>query len=625
TPKPDDRLAYVECSPLAEAVDATATVLTLTAQPEGLPPKRGRSRAFPGHHIRVGDELIRYAEAEIGPPFRFTGCQRGSLGTAADDHAAGAQVRGLLAQWGFFLVDPDSTLADEVTQNFADVINACDFDFVYFDASDGTNGAYLDGWYYQNKMHLDYYRKLKRDVLYQTSCGTGRNILWHMVPRSASADGHGDIKGYLDQRWAGILGMGHNWTKADVGWYYWFKDVRPDQIEYVCAKALGVDGTISLETSREAMDRLTQTRQMFEMIARYEECRRANVFGADIREKLREPKKDFRLFRDDTGWALSRAVYEEPRLVDQLDGEQNVWTITNTQQFPVQLGAEIVRGKRHVGTAEYNDTQTLTIEDFNTAVPYRMGEGNEFEKFVVGGQKVLTPEGPVRKGVSQAFEITTTNAKVGANCLVYTATNEGTNGGWSGIGRRFASPLNLTAYAGVGLWIHGDAQAESVRFQFRDVAGRHANWVQPITFSGWRLFTFPLPKNTGFDWSKTEYVVFCLNDLSAKTSVRVMFDDVRMLPELRQSGAFGNPAIGVNDNRTTFPVDLRGGQAMTVIGAEGAKLWPGGMRESQSLAVNIGALVLRPGPNTVIFGTNKPAQFPGDVSVLLYQMWPLEE
>ena len=64
---------------------------------------------------------------------------------------------------------------------------------------------------------------------------------------------------------------------------------------------------------------------------------------------------------------------------------------------------------------------------------------------------------------------------------------------------------------------------------------------------------------------------------------------------------------------------------MTVIGAEGAKLWPGGMRESQSLAVNIGALVLRPGPNTVIFGTNKPAQFPGDVSVLLYQMWPLEE
>jgi len=27
------------------------------------------------------------------------------------------------------------------------------------------------------------------------------------------------VKGYLDERWPGILGMGNNWTSADIGWY----------------------------------------------------------------------------------------------------------------------------------------------------------------------------------------------------------------------------------------------------------------------------------------------------------------------------------------------------------------------------------------------------------------------
>ncbi len=239
TPVPDDRLAFVPCPPLAEGVDERATALTLTEQPEHLPPKAARRRSFPGYYLRIGDEIIRYADAEVGPPFRFVGCQRGALGTTASAHAAGAEVKGLLAQWGFFLVQPDSTLADELTENFADVFNECDFDMVYFDASEGAGNDYLDGWYYLNKLHLGYYQKFKKDVLYQTSTGTGHDILWHIIPRSASADGHGDIKGYLDQRWPGILGQAANFTRSDIGWYYMFKDVRPDQIEYVRAKALG--------------------------------------------------------------------------------------------------------------------------------------------------------------------------------------------------------------------------------------------------------------------------------------------------------------------------------------------------------------------------------------------------
>ena len=320
TPVPDDRLYSVAVPPLAEDVDEKATTLVVTDQPP-LPPYASDGRAFPGRYIRIGDEIIRYGEGTEGPPYQFINCARGALGTTAAAHPAGTEVKGLCAMWGFFIVDPDSTLADELTQNFADVINECDFDMVYFDASDGLRGDYIDRWYYLNKMHLDYYNKFDHDVLYQTSNGTGSNILWHMVPRSASADGHGDIKGYLDQRWPGILGQRTNWTRSDIGWYYWFKECRPDQIEYVCARAMGIDGSISLETSRAALETLGQSQQMMEMIGRWERARRCNYFPQAIKDKMLVPGDDFRLFDDGNGgWNLYRAVYEEPVVIDELDG-----------------------------------------------------------------------------------------------------------------------------------------------------------------------------------------------------------------------------------------------------------------------------------------------------------------
>ncbi len=115
TPVPHDDLAYAPCPPLAEAIDEVATTLTLTEQPQMLPPATPRSRAYPGYFLRIGDEIIQYTDTEVGPPFRYVGCTRGVLGTTATAHPAGAEVRGMLNQWGFFLVDPDSELAEEVT------------------------------------------------------------------------------------------------------------------------------------------------------------------------------------------------------------------------------------------------------------------------------------------------------------------------------------------------------------------------------------------------------------------------------------------------------------------------------------------------------------------------------
>ncbi len=624
TPKPDDRLASVLCPPLAEAVDEKAATLALTEQPELTPPKTVRTQAFPGHFLRVGDEIIRYSDVELGPPFRFVGCQRGALNTVAGPHAAGAEVRHLLAMWGFFVVDADSTLADEVTRNFANVFNECDFDMVYFDASDGIQDVYFDRWYYLSKLHLGYYGKLENDVLYQTSNGTGSDILWHIVPRSASADGHGDIKGYLDGRWSGILGQAANFTRSDIGWYYMFRDVRPDQIEYVRAKALGIDASISIEASRASLEALPLARPTFEMLNRYEQCRRANHFPDAVKAKLQEPGRDFRLFEDGEGaWMLYRAAYEEPRTVDVLDGEQNVWTIGNDRPEPCHLGVEIVRGKREVAYAGYNDPGALTIEGFDDADAYLLSESNPYGKYVSGGDKVVTETGPARRDVTQSFGLSD-EAKVGDHCLAYSAENTGWYGGWSGIGRRFDPVLDLSAYRGLGLWVHGDAQEEKVRVQLRDLAGGHADYVPTINFTGWSLHTFALPAE-GFDASQVEYLLFYFNDIPRQASVHVRFDDVKALAGLAAEATLQDPSLTVNGKRVVFPARVEPGQALTSEGPGGATFWPGGMQPGQPLTVGTEALQLKPGDNAIEFSCQSAQEFPGDVAVLLYRLWPMGE
>ena len=622
TPKPDDRLAFEPCPPLAEDVDGRSTTLVLAGEPN-LPPKTPRSRAFPGYYIRVGDEIIRYRDLELEPTPKFVGCQRGALGTKAANHTAGENVKGLIAMWGYFLIDPDSTLADELTSTFAAVFNECDFDMVYFDASDGINNAHMDRWYYLNKMHLGYYRKFKKDVLYQTSNGTGTNLAWHIVPRSASADGHGDLKKYLDERLPIMAGMAANFTRRDVGWYYMFNDVRPDQIEYVCAKTIGIEGSISIETSVATMERHPRARQMIEMVGRYEQCRLADHFGESVKEQLREPGKDFKLIREDSGWKLYRAAYEEPRYVESLDGKQNVWTIKNDLSVPCPLGVEIACGFRNVPTVDYDQPGTLTLEGFDDPNPYQWDDRNRAERFFQGSDVTIGNAGAAKEGVDVSFTVSDKTARVGDHCAVFTATNKGPRGGWCAVGRKLDGPLDLSGHQAIGLWVDGDGHGETLRLQLRDAAGRVATWNVLISFKGWRLCIFRMSEAAGFDWSKTDHLLLSLQGLAGNVAAQVRLDDLRVLPEIHPAPVLALPALEVNGKRVEFPIQLRSGQALASEGPAGVRFYPGGMQPSQPVDVSTAAMMLPPGENRVIFSADTEGGYPGDVSVLLYRLGPM--
>jgi hypothetical protein len=383
TPKPDSRLAKIIYPPLDHAIDQKTDILTWNDLPPDLRSIQ-ETKAFPGIYFQIGEELIQCSAVDKGRPVRYLKCRRGALGTKATSHIEGDKVRRLLVLWDYFLVDPDSSLADELTERFTNVVNECDLDFVYLDASDGMGNDFFDAWYYLSKLHLGFYSKFKKDILYQTSNGVEANLVWHITPRAASADGQGDIRGYLNQRWPIILKMEDEFTARDIGWYYWFGNSDVSQIEYVCAKALGINASLSIETSVDSLERIPQSRQLFEIIGRYERCRQINCLPEMLKLKLLEQNKDYKLLKDTDGyWHVYRVAYEKARQVNMLDGQQNAWELYNELPQTCLLGFEIAAGSFGLKTG-ISGKSGPTLDD--------NGETVEFPVQLNPGQ-VLTNEG----------------------------------------------------------------------------------------------------------------------------------------------------------------------------------------------------------------------------------------
>jgi hypothetical protein len=300
---------------------------------------------------------------------------------------------------------------------------------------------------------------------------------------------------------------------------------------------------------------------------------------------------------------------------------------------------------------DYEDPRGRVLETFDDLRAYEMSDTNQFEKYVIGGGKQLTQDGPVREGVSQTFVPSAEGLPPldpplrkggqgllpplrrggrGGSCGVYTARNDGGPGGWCAKGKQFPEVLDLSHYEAVALWVHGDGQRETLRFQFRDVAGRHADWLVPIDFTGWRLLTFRTADVPGFDWGQTEYVIFYYNDLPAKATCTMKFDDLKALPKLRKPPSLRRPVLTVNGQKVRLPVDLKAQESLILDGQGRCTLW----RDGGAQAVGAGlraspgrgaAFVLRPGSNRFELSCDPSKGVPRDVTVRVLRLGSKEE
>ncbi len=438
TPVPDRRLVTGAETTLAAGVDAKQTTLSTETLPEGFPAEDGGYMGQ-GTVLRIGDELIGYGTRSVQSPWGFSQCRRGHLGTRATAHRKGERVAHLVRSYGYHLYDLDSTLADEVAKNFARVANACKVDMLYFDGSERLQG---DHWYYNARLHKLFYDKLEnRNVLLQASSYS--HYSWHLLARSASADGHGDLKGYLDERSGWFETFSRDGMPLDIGWYYGYDPMAtPDMYEYVLGATIGYGASLSFQVSVAAAAQHPFTAEILDRIARYERLRLSGRVGEAMRNRLHidpvlggektpdqraalaDRRRDYRLVGQPGAEAFQRVVYTPWRELPG-EGAAEPW-----QAVVPEGGARVGWQVHALGGAwlapgpSYRASDAVVLETFDELAPYGSDAKARGVAAVESG-----PMAAVSEGVHQRLESSTADAREGGRCAVYRAESRAAGSG----------------------------------------------------------------------------------------------------------------------------------------------------------------------------------------------------
>jgi len=569
TPIPDPRLVRDAHADLSTEVDSKADFIPTSQMPESFPAEGG-GETGPGTIIQIGQELIHYRERSMQAPYGFRGCTRGLHGTAATSHSRAEKVDHLLQSYGYFLFDMDSTLLDEVAEHFARVANACEIDMVYWDGSERLQG---DHWYYNAKLHKAFYDRLKnKDMLCQGS--TYSHFSWHIVSRFASADGHGDLKGYLDQRSVQFADYRRNLMPIDIGWYYVYDTKSTlDQYEYILNKCLGHDASFSLQTSPDVIRTHPYIGAVVDMVGAYERLRLKGNLSEDFHRRLRVPQVDYHLHDG----KLQRVVYTPWHTVMAIDGKSNVWYI-DVKEGPAKVGLQlrVLEGGWPQPGASYAAAGSRLLEDFHDPRAYRQVEG-------------------LRPGVTHS-------TRPGSRGVVYSAASSlKVPEGWSYVGKRFNPPLDLSSHKGIGFWLCGDGKGGLFKLQMGDDKGATDYYIAN-DYQGWRYHQLAWPSRNPIDCGHVSSMTWYFNNLPPHSTVSCEVAGVRALPALDQP-TLEQPSLTVGTISLSWPVSLHAGQTLTH--------WP---RES-----HLPVLVLPTGRHTVRFTSSGGLNLPVSLSVVMQE------
>ncbi|MDO5113128.1 MAG: hypothetical protein Q4E67_02005 [Planctomycetia bacterium] len=412
SPVPDERLVLGVETTLAEDITAEATTIPTTTPASEFPihehPYMGQ-----GQVIRIGDELIYYGENQDG----FSQCRRGYLGTKAVAHAQGTPIRHVVRAYGYFMYDLDSTLREEVAANLARLVNQLPIDMLYFDGSEllqrRSDGR--DHWYYNAKLHRAFYDAIEnKNIQYQASSFSPYS--WYLLTRSASADGHDDLKAYLDERSPAFTYFRQSEMPLDIGWYYGY-DARatPDMYEYVLGATIGYNSSMSFQVSVDAAAKHPFTMEILDLIRKYEDLRLSGRVPTEVREKFRidpilggkktvearnallDKRIEFRLVERNGRQWFQRMIY--PLWQEVAPEEQGTWEWElEIHEKPATVGFQVQFLADAKNTGEWKSPR-LEIAGESLTLPMVLTQGQY--GFALPGEKISQYGLPLKEGAYQ--------------------------------------------------------------------------------------------------------------------------------------------------------------------------------------------------------------------------------
>lgn len=626
TPVPDPRLVTDATTTLAADVDATADVLPVTALPREFPAEDGGYEGK-GTVLRVGDELIAYGERATREPYEFLRCRRGYLGTKAVAHREGDRITHLTRSYNYFLLDMDTTLLDEAAANFARVANACRIDMVYFDGSEHLQG---DHWYYNARLIEAFLDRLEnRAVLAQAS--TFSSYSWHLLARSASADGHGDLKGYLDERSPGIVIFGRDGMPTDIGWYFGYDpNSTLDQFEYVLGATIGYDTSMSYQVSTAAAHQHPFGVSILEQIARYEQLRLSGRVPNDMRARLRiDPalggkmpadkreallgrRREYRLLGPEGHEVFQRVIYSPWHEMGSSSRSAATGSL-EVKEGPVRVGfwVHALPSPRHNAGRSYRSARALTLESFDDLAPYTQGARSRNVRRIAAGQG-----GAAAPGVTQQVEIHQGGAREGKRYATFTATTKPTaSGGWSTISRQFNPPLDLSWHKGLGLWFRGDGRGGRFKIQLRDATDAVDYYISN-DFAEWRYLQLVRPAKDAIDYANVRSLAFFYNELPGATTVSCAIDGLKALRSLDQP-SIKDPWVEIGGRRLAWKGTLSAGEYLVAWPGEPVLRHTPAKGEPERVAKQAETLTLPDGNYAVKFGSDEGSSVTMRVRVTL--------
>ncbi|MBL7039556.1 MAG: hypothetical protein ISR77_13055 [Pirellulaceae bacterium] len=586
-PTPDPRLATDGTFTLKIDLDEKGTEVPIAEPPGNYPTIWAYSSR--GNCIRIDDELIHFSVISNEAPYGFFKCQRGAFGTKVAAHKKGAPVHHLIARYGCFIPDEKSTLVDEVAERIANVYNTCGIDQIYMDGAEA-----MRGWYGIARMRHAIFTRLKRPALVEASCWGHHSWPFHSRVGAWDHPKWG-LKRFADDHLAAVQQYRNACLlEAQLGWWVILGPARdwdmemPDEIEYLCAKALAHDVPLSFQNvSASGTPQNARQDEFFTTIGRYEQLRLANYFAESVKEKLREERQECRLAQADNGdWQLIPTGHDQHKVTGLNDGT-STWTVAN------RFAAQPARFRIHAlySAFPYDDEQNMVLADFSQDGEFTpAGTGPRVACAVRRGSPDPA-ETPDRRSPARSETSGRASGSVGrpattsgepATMLRFTATNEGDSpvGAWARAVKQFDPVVNMTPYDAIGLWVHGDGKGSLLNLQltnlpeyFRTLDDHHIK----LDFVGWRYFELLLRERDAAAYHdyKWPYGAHCvlhrsplvrhavskltayLNNLPPEDEVTCYLSPVKALRTRKV--VLQNPTVEIGGKRLMFPVALESG------------------------------------------------------------------
>lgn len=422
SPVPDPRLICAGSSELTSAVDTEAKTIAVV---DARPFRERQSLST----VRIGRELIRYEAVSDQKPWTLLGCRRGSFGTTAAAHAAGAAV-GKLWDHPYRVFFPNLELQDEIAGRLVDLFNRTGLRQISFDGLEGCQVTGEDE-YAEARFVKHCFDGWRQEVISDSS--QLKHFTWHIHTRMNWGEPWGKAmrEGMPEYRFKNQDYFRRNLLPRMLGWFQIqsasaeLEATSLDDVEWVLAKCAGFDAGCAWVTSTHALSRIGRTEEILKAIREWDRARHAGAFSDEQKARLRSTTDEFHLEpAGDARWRLTPVRFSplcRPEAADSA-GQSTVggaWELGNP------FGAQPLRFVLRVAPATGSTTAgtlarlTLTAGERKVALTVPVEAGQYLVCEADGEARVYDADWQPLSAVkldAAAFTVPAGRSKIGLEC-----------------------------------------------------------------------------------------------------------------------------------------------------------------------------------------------------------------